>query len=64
MIIFHIMGIYIPLEYDKSIDIVYLFYDIIYNNQNCENEFNIANKEKLNQRKINPQTKIEGDIIN
>ena len=60
--------IYIPLEYDKSIEIEYLFYDIVYNNQNGDDKFKITgviiNKEKLKQRKINPQTKIEGDIIN
>ena len=56
------------MEYDKSIEIEYLFYDIVYNNQNGDDKFKITgviiNKEKLNQRKINPQTKIEGEIIN
>ena len=60
--------VYIPLEYNKSIEIEYLFYDIVHNNQDGDDKFKITgvviNKEKLNQRKINPQTKIEGDIIN
>ena len=60
--------LYLPLEYDKSIEIEYLFYDIVYNNKKGDDKFKITgviiNKEKLKQRKISPQTKIEGDIIN
>ena len=59
--------VYILLEYGSNFEIELLFYDMTYNVQGGDDIFKISgvviNKQKLNQRKINPSTKIEGEVI-
>ena len=58
--------IYTPLTYKISMKVKYFFHDISYNNKNQDkDEFKITgviiDKEKLNERIKNPETKIEGE---
>ena len=59
--------VYIPLEFNISMDLEYSFYDINYNNQKGNDNFKITGmiitKSELDKRKKNPEEKLEGEII-
>ena len=59
--------VYILVEYSTSVQVDCLFYDINYSEEKVNDMFKISGvvitKEKLNQRKMNPETKLEGEVI-
>ena len=55
------------MEYSTSVQVDCLFYDINYSEEKGNDMFKVSGvvitKEKLNQRIKNPETKLEGEVI-